>query len=101
TPSDTRDVTQMKVVDDLRVQLAELGGIQAFPMNLPALSTTGGGAPVSLVVQGPDVAQLAQYVDEIILRARSIPGLVNLQTDLLLNKPQLEVHIDRERASDL
>ena len=30
-----------------------------------------------------------------------IPGLVNLQTDLLLNKPQLEVRIDRDRASDL
>ncbi|MEW6272284.1 MAG: efflux RND transporter permease subunit [Thermodesulfobacteriota bacterium] len=101
SPSDERDVSQMHVVDELREQLSELGGIQAFPMNLPALSTTMGGAPVSLVVQGPDVAQLALHVDEIILRARSIPGLVNVQTDLLLNKPQIEVRIDRERASDL
>jgi multidrug efflux pump len=101
TPSDERDVSQMHAVDRLREDLAELGGIQAFPSNPAAIRTTGSGAPVSLVVQGPDVAQLAHVVDEIILRARSVPGLVNVQTDLLLNKPQIEVRIDRERASDL
>jgi len=101
SPSGERARSQMVIVDELRGQLGEIGGIQAFPMNLPAISTTGGGALVSLVVQGPDVAQLARYVDEILQRARGIAGLVNLQTDLLLNKPQLEVRIDRERASDL
>ncbi len=100
-PSDQREKSQMTIVDELREQLGKLGGVQAFPMNLPALQTSGFGAPVSLVVQGPDTAKLAEYVDQIILRARSIPGLVNLQTDLLLNKPQIEVIIDRERASDL
>ena len=101
SPSDERERSQMTIVDELRGQLGEIGGIQAFPMNLPAISTTGGGAMVSMVVQGPEVTQLARYVDEILQRARSVPGLVNLQTDLLLNKPQLEVKIDRERASDL
>jgi len=101
SPSDERERSQMTVVDELRGTLGEIGGVQAFPMSLPAISTTGGGALVSMVVQGPEVTQLASYVDEILQRARSIPGLVNVQTDLLLNKPQLEVKIDRERASDL
>lgn len=101
TPADERERSQMEIVDDLRAELMELGGIMAFPLNLPALSTNAGAAPVSLVVQGPDTAQLARYVDEIMTRARGIPGLVNVQTDLLLNKPQIEVRIDRERASDL
>jgi multidrug efflux pump len=91
----------MAIVDELRSRLGSLGGIEAFPANLPALSNNAGIAPVSLVVQGPDVAQLAGHADEILRRARGIPGLVNLQTDLLLNKPQIEVAIDRDRASDL
>ena len=100
-PPEKRRRTQMEIVDDLRQQLSGLGGMQAFPANLPALSQNANAAPVSLVIQGPDVAALARYADEIANRARSIPGLVNLQTDLLLNKPQIEVKIDRDRSSDL
>jgi multidrug efflux pump subunit AcrB len=70
-------------------------------MNLPALTIGLADAPVSLVVQGPDIADLAAYADEIASRAKAIPGLVNVRNDLVLNKPQIEVHIDRERASDL
>jgi multidrug efflux pump len=100
-PWEERDRSQMEVVDALRMQLFGLGGIRAFPMNLPALTIGLGDAPVSVVVQGPDVAALAHYADEIANRARAIPGLVNVRNDLVLNKPQIEVHIDRERASDL
>jgi multidrug efflux pump len=101
TPWEERTRTQMQIVDELRVKLGSLGGITAFPANLPALSNDAGLAPISLVVQGPDVVALAKYANEIVRRARAVPGLVNLQTDLLLNKPQIEVRIDRDRASDL
>ncbi len=100
-PWEERRRSQMEIVDQLRVQLSSLGGIQAFPMNMPALSQSMNSAPVSLVIQGPEVEPLAHYTDEILQRARAIPGLVNLQTDLLLNKPQIEVQIDRDRAADL
>jgi multidrug efflux pump len=100
-PRGQRQRTQMEVVDELRRKLFALGGIQAFPMNLPALSQDRNAAPLSLVVQGPEINALTQYADEIAHRAASIPGVVNLQTDLLVNKPQIEVEIDRERASDL
>jgi multidrug efflux pump len=101
TPWEERQRSQMAIVDELRGTLAVIGGIQAFPSNLPALSNDAGTAPISLVVQGPEVTRLARYADEIVARARAIPGLVNLQSDLLLNKPQIEVRIDRDRASDL
>jgi multidrug efflux pump len=91
----------MEVVDELRTKLMALGGIQAFPMNLPALNQDRNVAPLALVIQGPDINALAGYADEIVRRAAAIPGVVNLQTDLLVNKPQIEVEIDRDRASDL
>jgi multidrug efflux pump len=100
-PWEERTRSQMQVVDELRAKLFGLGGILAFPMNLPALTVGFADAPVSIVLQGPDVAALSAYADEIANRARAIPGLVNVRNDLVLNKPQIEVHIDRERASDL
>jgi multidrug efflux pump len=101
SPWEERSRTQMEIVDELRGKLSSLGGVTAFPANLPSLGSDASLAPLSLVVQGPDVVQLARYADEIARRARAVPGLVNIQTDLLLNKPQIEVAIDRDRASDL
>jgi multidrug efflux pump subunit AcrB len=70
-------------------------------MNEPTLSIDWDSSPVSVVVTGPKISKVAAYADEIVRRAREIPGLVNLQSDLKLNKPQLIVHVDREQASDL
>jgi multidrug efflux pump len=100
-PWEQRERSQMDVVDELGGKLGGVAGIQAFPMNLPALGQASDSAPISVVIQGPDVRRLAGYADEIMRRAREIPGIVGLRTDLILNKPQIEVKIDRERASDL
>jgi len=100
-PSEDRERSQHEVVDDLRVRMSDVPGIAAFPINVSALGNNLSSTPISLVLQGPDVNQLARYADEIVNRARSIPGLVNVRTDLVVNKPQLDVEIDRDRASDL
>ncbi len=99
-PWEERARSQQVIVDELRGRLATIPGFVAFPQNIPALAQ-GQGNPISLVIQGPDIEALARYADEIIARGREVPGVVNLQTDLVINKPQLEVTIDRNRASDL
>ncbi len=96
-----RDRTQMEIVDEWRKKFGAIAGVQGFPVNPDALGQSLRSAPVSLVVQGPDIYEVARYADEIAKRAQGIPGLVNIQSDLLINKPQLEVVIDRNRASDL
>ncbi len=93
--------SQQQVVDELRGRFFAIPGIFAFPINPSPFSASFGAQPVSLVIQGPDVKALARYSSEVVKRAQVVPGVVNLQTDLRLNKPQLEVQIDRERASDL
>jgi multidrug efflux pump len=90
------------VIAGLRPRLAEVTGVQAFANEFQALGRGFGGAPVSVVLMGPDVAELAALSDQLAQRAeREIPGLFNVRSDLLLNKPQLDVEIDRDRASDL
>ena len=96
-----RDRTQQEVVEEWREKFGQVAGVQAFPVNPDALGQSLRSSPVSLVVQGPDIYEVARYADQIVQRAQAIPGLVNLQSDLLINKPQLEVAIDRNRASDL
>jgi multidrug efflux pump len=90
------------VIEGLRPRLAEVAGVQSFANEFQALGQGFGGAPVSLVLMGPEIGVLAEAADVLARRGeKEIPGLFNARTDLLLNKPQLDVEIDRDRASDL
>jgi multidrug efflux pump len=99
-PRDERERSQKQVVEDLRPRLAAIPGIRAFPFE-PSPLRGFRSTPVSMVIQGPDIRELARLSEEVVARLEERPGFVNVRTDLFLNKPQLEVSIDRERASDL
>lgn len=100
-PWEERDRVQHEVVDDLRDRMSEIPGLLAFPINISAFGGSMSSSAISLVVQGPDVNQLSRYADEMVDRMSAIPGLVNVRADLEVNKPQLDIEIDRNRASDL
>jgi multidrug efflux pump subunit AcrB len=100
--AEKRDRHIRDVIRELRPKLAEVTGVQAFASEFPALGNGFGSQPISVVLTGPDVAALAGYADQLTQRAaQEVPGLLNVRSDLLLNKPQLDVTIDRDRASDL
>jgi multidrug efflux pump len=94
-----RDRTAQEVIQGLQPKLAQVPGVMAFANNPPAFG--GFGQPVQLVVKHPDFEQLVRGMDTLIRRARQIPGLINVDTDLRVNKPELTVSFDRNRAEDL
>src|SRR5690606_31807711 len=61
----------------------------------------GFGAPVQFVVQHRDFETLVQGMDALVARASQIPGLINVDTDLRVTRPELVVTLDRDRAEDL
>jgi multidrug efflux pump len=86
------------VISEVGPQLFMIPGVFAFANNPPAF---GFGSPVNYVVRMSDFGQLAVAMDTLIKRARQVPGLVNVDTDLRVNKPELTVSYDRDRAEDL
>jgi multidrug efflux pump len=97
---DERERNQMALVNEVRPQLEGIAGITAFPTS-PSMVSGFGASPVQFVIEGDDMPALAAWGDEIKKRIASYGGFGNVQTNLYLNKPQLEVSIDRDRASDL
>jgi multidrug efflux pump len=93
-----RDRTVQEVISEVQPQFFGIPGILAFANNPPAF---GWGSPVNYVVQHPDFAALTQAMDTMTKRARQIAGLINVDTDLRVNKPELTVSFDRDRAEDL
>jgi multidrug efflux pump len=93
-----RDRSVQDIVNEVQAQYFAIPGVFAFANNPPAF---GWGSPVNFVIQHPDFELLAKGNDTLLARARQIPGLVNVDSDLRVNKPQLAVSFDRDRAEDL
>jgi multidrug efflux pump len=98
TDWDERDRTVQDVIGEVQPQFFGIPGVMAFANNPPAI---GFGAPMQYVVQHPDFDLLVRAMDTMVTRARQIRGLVNVQPDLKVNKPELTVSFDRDRAEDL
>ncbi|MEJ2319593.1 MAG: efflux RND transporter permease subunit [Gemmatimonadales bacterium] len=98
TDWDDRDRSVQDIISEVQPQLFAIPGVFAFANNPPAF---GWGSPVNFVVRNPDFDSLGVGMDRLVARARQIPGLVNVDTDLRVNKPELTVIYDRDRAEDL
>ncbi len=87
------------VIAEVQPQYFGIPGTMIFASNPPAFG--GFGNPVQFVIRHPDFGVLTQAMDTMLKRARQIPGLVNVDTDLRVNKPELTVAFDRDRAEDV
>jgi multidrug efflux pump len=99
TDWDERERGVQDVIAEVQPQFFGIPGVFAFANNPPAFG--GFSAPVAFVVQDPNFDRLLVTLDTMVKRARMIPGLVNVNTDLRVNKPELTVEFDRDRAEDL
>ncbi|MDP3936774.1 MAG: efflux RND transporter permease subunit [Deltaproteobacteria bacterium] len=100
-PRDQRERSSQQIVQELFPMMMGIPGMLAFPINPPSLGQSFLSQPVEFVIQGPNLSELAQINGAVLGEAFGIPGLINVDSDLKLNKPELEVEIDRNRASDL
>jgi multidrug efflux pump len=80
------------------MQFFGIPGVFAFANNPPAF---GWGSPLQFVVRHPDFDSLTKGMTVLTQRAATINGLINIDTDLKVNKPELNVTFDRDRAEDL
>lgn len=96
-----RSRKQQEVVQELQPKLfGGIPGIMAFPINPPSLGRSPISKPVEFVVQSSGTYEELQVViDKMMNEARQFPGLVNLDTDLKLNKPEINVHLQRDKVA--
>ncbi len=101
-PLEERDRKQQEIVKSIFPRILSVPGVLAFPVNPPSLGRTSISQPISFVVKGNDYEQTLQRNRGNYQSGHgSIPGVINLNSDLKLNKPELLVEIDRNKANDL
>ncbi len=100
-PKKEREKSQQQLVQELFPQLFSIPGVLAFVINPPSLGGRFSSSPVEYVLQAETYDELQEAVGIMMAEGQKLGYLINLDSDLRLNKPQLDIEIDRERAAGL
>ncbi|WP_165075417.1 efflux RND transporter permease subunit [Paludisphaera rhizosphaerae] len=96
-----RDYTQFAIQQEARAFLADYPDLRASVNDVSAFQ--GGRRPQTFQINlgGPDLEQLSVYADKLVEGLKRDGRVVDLDTTLSLRKPEVQVNVDREAASDL
>ena len=90
-------------IQQMRPQLATVPGIRAFMQNLPPIRLGGmlTKSLYQLTLQSPDIKDLYHYAPLLEAKMRTLPGLIDVTSDLQIKNPQVNVAINRDKAATL
>ena len=101
-PWEQRSRSMLDIARDMSPRVSSLAGVTAFPITPPSLGQGFTQRPVNFVIITSESYQnLAQKVRAFQDELAKNPGFVQVDTDLRLNKPEIRLEVDRERAADL
>ena len=95
-------LTQQDIMVQARTKVAsKYGALRTSVGQVQAFSTGAPAYQVIYYIAGPDLAKLTEYSEKAISQMRRIPGAADVDSSLVVGKPELGVNIDRKRAADL
>jgi HAE1 family hydrophobic/amphiphilic exporter-1 len=92
-----------EVIQELRPKLAKVPGIQAFLQNPPPIRIGGlmTKSQYQFALQSPEFKDLYEYAPILEAKMRELPGLQDVTSDVQIKNPQVNIEIDRDKASAL
>jgi len=102
-PRDQRALAVDQVIAELRPKLAAVPGILSFLQNPPPISISGqnSSSVYQMTLQSTNLEEIYAWVPRLMDRMRTLPGFVDVNSDLQIRSPQVKVDIDRDRALSL
>ena len=94
------NASQGEVMRSVRGRLRKFTDLRSSVRNVQSINLGGGRTELDLAVRGPELQPLADYTEKLRDMSEAL-GIVDADTTLKLNKPELQVRIDRARAADL
>lgn len=96
-----RTRTTQWLARDMLPKFANLPGVNAFPVTPPSLGQGFRERAINFVIVTSDSYQnLSRVSQQVLAEMNKNPGLVQPDTDLRLNKPEIFIQVDRNRAAD-
>ncbi|WP_378956173.1 efflux RND transporter permease subunit [Pelosinus sp. sgz500959] len=98
TPKSERKITDNQIATMLR---EKLGGIAGVEVSVSKKSGMSGGKPISLVIQGTSLDTLAEIAEQVEQIVMSTPGAIDVSSSYEAGKPDAQIVVNRDKASDL
>ncbi|MFT3665412.1 efflux RND transporter permease subunit [Piscinibacter sp.] len=96
-----RKRSTQELARELQPKFAQLPGVTAFPVTPPSLGQGFRERPINFVIVSSDsYDNMAQVAQHMLAEMAKNPGIVQPDIDLRLNKPELFIQVDRDRAAD-
>jgi multidrug efflux pump len=97
-----REMSTQQLAASLMPKLGALPGVSVFPVTPPSLGQGFRERPINFViVSGDSYENMARASQQLIAEMQKNPGLVQPDSDLQLNKPEIFMEVDRDRAADM
>jgi hydrophobic/amphiphilic exporter-1 (mainly G- bacteria), HAE1 family len=93
--------SQREVMQAVRARMKKFPDVRFRVGNIQSINQGSAPYDIDFVIRGPELTQLHTYSEALRTKAMQIPGLVDVDTTMRVNKPELRVAINRERAADL
>ena len=102
-PRDERRASADEIIARLRPKIAQVPGILAFLQNPPAirLGARSSRGQYQVTLQGGEAGDLYRVAPLLEQKLRTLPGLLDVSSDLEMKNPQVNLTIDRDKAATL
>ncbi len=102
---DRRAVTQFQIMDQVRSQVLPKFAEDRLRTSVSQVAAISGGGmankEIAFFISGPDLQKLNEYSRRLTAALAKVPGVVDIETSLVLGKPELSVDLDRRKAAEL
>ncbi|MGH9174742.1 MAG: efflux RND transporter permease subunit, partial [Vicinamibacterales bacterium] len=92
--------SQAEVMQEIRARVRKYRDLRVGVRNLQTFNIGGGNREIDFAIRGPELEELAKYAETLSEKGPEL-GIIDAETTLRLNKPELRARIDRARAADL
>jgi HAE1 family hydrophobic/amphiphilic exporter-1 len=100
TPMEERRVSQEEVMRMARERLSQFRDVTTG-VQLPSLISGAESRELMFYIQGPDLDRLDEYAARLKTVLDEMPGVYDVDTNYERGKPELRIHINRDKAADL
>ncbi|MFN9765622.1 MAG: efflux RND transporter permease subunit [Pseudomonadota bacterium] len=97
-----RERSTIELARDLLPKVGSLPGVSVFPSTPPSLGQGFRERSLNyVIVSGDSYENMARVAQQLLAEMQKNPGIVQPESDLQLNKPEIFLEVDRDRAADM
>ncbi len=100
-----RQASQFEIMDQVRQAVLPKFAAEGLRTSVSQVAAISGGGvsnkEIGFYIGGPDLQKLDEYSRRLTAALDKVPGVVDIDTSLILGKPEMAVNLDRKKAAEL